>query len=324
MELTDRYLQSLKQLLPSEQREDIIRELSENLHSEIEDKERELGRPLSEGEIRSLLQQHGTPMAAAERYVQGNRSFSFGRQIVGPVLFPFYLRVLAFTAGIQVIVVLALTIVGDVPNFFTTLVFHAFLQFAIVTGIFALIQANANKIPDFNPVSAKPKVPPTPRASRFESIVEIVAFLVILSWLKSVSPNTRFELPSGTDLYMVGSSWRLFDFAVFGIGLIRIGLSTANLFCPKWVRFPAIVRISCGLLWLVIIGYSLKAGEWIISAGARSGPSTSSLAMLEFANQLFFTAVVSATAIITALTVIELIRLLRGYYNPRRAVAAAG
>ena len=44
MELLDRYLKAVKFWLPSDQKQDIIAELSEDLRSQIEDKESELGR----------------------------------------------------------------------------------------------------------------------------------------------------------------------------------------------------------------------------------------------------------------------------------------
>ena len=55
MELVDKYLQAVRNYLPAEQKDDIIKELSENLHSEIVDKEAELGRPLNEAEQEAIL-----------------------------------------------------------------------------------------------------------------------------------------------------------------------------------------------------------------------------------------------------------------------------
>src|SRR6266446_9440124 len=50
----------------------------------------ELGRPLSEDEIAALLKQHGSPILVASRYRHENRTVNFGRQLIGPVVFPFY------------------------------------------------------------------------------------------------------------------------------------------------------------------------------------------------------------------------------------------
>ena len=59
MDLIDRYLQAVKFWLPSEQKQDIVAELSEDLHSQVEDKESELGRPLSGAEVEAILKKGG-------------------------------------------------------------------------------------------------------------------------------------------------------------------------------------------------------------------------------------------------------------------------
>ena len=81
MELLDRYLQAVRFFLPRAQQDDIVRELSENLHSAIEDREGDLGRPLTEDELAALLHSHGHPMMVAGRY----RS---NQQLIGPTFFP--------------------------------------------------------------------------------------------------------------------------------------------------------------------------------------------------------------------------------------------
>ena len=88
MELLDCYLKAIRSYLPDAQKDDIIKELSENLRSQIEDKEGELGRPMNEAEIEALLKAHGHPLIVAGRYRQDERSFAFGKQLIGPVLFP--------------------------------------------------------------------------------------------------------------------------------------------------------------------------------------------------------------------------------------------
>jgi hypothetical protein len=51
-ELIDRYLQAVRFWLPKTQRqEDLIAELGEDLRSQIDDKEIELGHPLDKGEM---------------------------------------------------------------------------------------------------------------------------------------------------------------------------------------------------------------------------------------------------------------------------------
>src|SRR5260370_42573638 len=100
MEVIEMYLKAVGSYLPVAQRDDIIKELSENIRSEVEDRETELSRPLTEAEQEALLKQHGHPLLVAGRYRQDRRSGAFGRQWIGPVIFPFYIKVLKFNLGI--------------------------------------------------------------------------------------------------------------------------------------------------------------------------------------------------------------------------------
>src|ERR1700738_488819 len=87
MQLLERYLQAVKFWLPKEQKEDIVAELSEDIHSQIDEKEAELGRKLNEGELESLLNKRGRPILVANRYLPQ-------QHWIAPVLFPIYLLVL--------------------------------------------------------------------------------------------------------------------------------------------------------------------------------------------------------------------------------------
>src|SRR4249919_1210750 len=90
-ELVDRYLQAVGFWLPKAQQQDILAELSEDLHSQIEEKETELGRSLNESEMDAILKQRGRPLLVANRYLPQ-------RSLIGPVLFPIYLFVVKLVA----------------------------------------------------------------------------------------------------------------------------------------------------------------------------------------------------------------------------------
>src|SRR5450432_4246886 len=91
MDLLERYLQAVKFWLPKEQKQDIIAELSEDLRSQIEDRETELGRKLNEPEIEAILKERGRPLLVANRYQPQ-------QHLIGPVLFPVYRFVLKVVA----------------------------------------------------------------------------------------------------------------------------------------------------------------------------------------------------------------------------------
>jgi hypothetical protein len=155
MELVDHYLRSVRSCLPAAQRDDIISELSENLRAQIEDRKDQLGGPLNESEVETILKQHGHPLVVASRYRQDQRSVSFGRQIIGPVLFPFYIRVLSFNLGLTSIVILivltALIASGksiSLLNTLPTFLYQFLIQFAVITVIFGFADRHWTKFPD--------------------------------------------------------------------------------------------------------------------------------------------------------------------------------
>src|SRR3954452_8149130 len=92
MDLVDRYLQAVKFWLPKRQKQDIIEELSGDLRSQIEDRERELGRKMNDSEVAGLLKQRGRPVIVANRFLPQE-------SLIGPVLFPIYLLVLKIVAA---------------------------------------------------------------------------------------------------------------------------------------------------------------------------------------------------------------------------------
>ncbi|MGA2906191.1 MAG: hypothetical protein ABSE36_00675 [Terracidiphilus sp.] len=87
MELLDRYLQAVKRHLPWQRQDDIIAELRANLEAQLEDKEAELGRPLTKEEAEEWLKQIGSPIQVAARYQRQ-------QYLIGPAIFPTYFYVL--------------------------------------------------------------------------------------------------------------------------------------------------------------------------------------------------------------------------------------
>ena len=70
MELIERYLESVKFWLPRRQKDDIIAELSDDIHAQVEEKkETALGRNLNEAEVEAILKQRGHPLLVANRFL---------------------------------------------------------------------------------------------------------------------------------------------------------------------------------------------------------------------------------------------------------------
>ncbi len=97
MQLLDRYLEAMRFWLPESEQDDILKELSENILAQAEDKEEALGRPLTIEEESALLKRHGHPMLFGVRY--GRRL----QYLIGPVMYPFYKLVLKISLAILAI-----------------------------------------------------------------------------------------------------------------------------------------------------------------------------------------------------------------------------
>jgi hypothetical protein len=130
-ELLDRYVHSVKALLPPDKKDDIAAEINANLQSQIEDR-----RDLSVEELSGILKQHGHPRVVASRYA--NRP---GQALIGPDLFPFYWS----TLRALLIVWAVLSALGapavSPPAYFDlirTTMAGAFLIAAGVTAVFAV------------------------------------------------------------------------------------------------------------------------------------------------------------------------------------------
>jgi hypothetical protein len=81
MDYFERYLQAVRKYLPWQRQDDIIAELRANLEAQREEREAELGRPLTEGEMIDWLKELGAPLEMAGRYQPP-------RSLIGPVIFP--------------------------------------------------------------------------------------------------------------------------------------------------------------------------------------------------------------------------------------------
>jgi len=144
MELVDRYLQAVRFWAPKPQ-EDLIAELGEDLRSQIEAKETELGRPLDQGEVSAILKTCGMPIVVASRL--GPK-----RYLVGPALYPIYTFVLKM-ALLWILVPVFIFIVGPtnlisskgdwgtaVLNTFGNLWSGLFIAASIITLVFAVLE----------------------------------------------------------------------------------------------------------------------------------------------------------------------------------------
>ena len=320
MQIVDRYLQSLKSCLPAAQADDIVKELSENIFSQVEDKESELGRPLTEPEVEAILKHHGHPLVVASRYRQEQRSVSFGRQIIGAALFPFYIRVLKFNLGLTsviLIVIFAALFAGGQPigAFPQIFAYQLLIQFAIVTLIFWLVDQHFTKFPDRwdprkpygmrHPAMTSPE--DSPRLSRAKPIAQLIALAVALFWLRSVQHSQFLIFGPAAAFLSLSPAWGRFYIPI--IVLILLGMIHAgiNAIRPDWVRFHWLMSIVTRAGELLLCYFLIRAGSLVVSVDA-SGPIDYPR-VVQIMNQVFYYGIWS-TAVISLVRLAKDIRQL--------------
>ena len=288
-QILEKYLNSVRSCLPDAQRDDIVQELSENLHAQIEDKEADLSRPLRDDEIEEILKQHGHPMVVASRYRQDKRSVAFGPELIGPAVFPFYLRVLKFNLGISAIVLFIVVVAlafgghamtaGDlVPAIFLQIT----IQFAVVTLIFAVADRHFKKNPESwnyrdakhpwhpafsfdNALKAKAKGD-TGRVSRLDSVAQIVALGVGLVWLRVAEGAPFLIFGPAAAFLRPAPIWHQFYWPVVAIVWLGILQGIVNLIRPDWLRVMVAYRALTAIVWLAVLYFASKAGPWVVLA----------------------------------------------------------
>lgn len=308
MQIVDRYLDSVKKCLPSAQADDIIKELSENIYAQIEDRENELQRSLSEAEVEAILKQHGHPLVVASRYRQEQRNVSFGRQIIGPALFPFYIRVLKFNLGLTSVVVLVIFAalfaggqpIGGFPGVFFD---QLLIQFAIVTLIFWLMDQHFTKFPDrWDPRMLSrvhlpalttredgPRIPPAKSAS------QLVGLLVALFWLHAVQHSQFLIFGPAAAFLRLSPQWNQLYLPINVLILLGIIDSGVNVIRPDWIRFHWLMHILRRLGGLILCYLLVRTGNPIVIAHLGAAPDAARVAQI--VNQtlnysILFTAVI--------------------------------
>lgn len=112
MDIIEIYLRAVAAQLPADQREDITAELRDEVMTRIEVREAELGRPLTEAEVETVLRELGHPLVVAARFGAGPQ------HVVGPELYPWWLfgvkAALFVLVAITIISALVRILIGDV------------------------------------------------------------------------------------------------------------------------------------------------------------------------------------------------------------------
>jgi hypothetical protein len=277
MELIDRYLQAVRFWLPKNaKQEDLLAELGEDLHSQIEAKEDELARPMDQAEVSAILKACGNPMRVASR-------LGPQRYLIGPTLFPIYLFVLKMVL-LCILLPVFVFILGPI-NFansggnlaqailatFGGLWSGGFVAAAVITLVFATLEAThavAGIECKWDPAKL-PSIEKRPRKTSFVHTVSELFFNIFgIVWLLLIPQHPFMILGPAAAFLHPGPIWQKFYWPIVLVAAFAVLRLIFILARPQWKLWPLFSQALQELFSLTVIAYMLATVRQIPSANS--------------------------------------------------------
>lgn len=322
MELIDRYLQSVKSALPRKQQADVVRELSDEILSQVEEREQTLGRRLTEDEQATLLKQMGHPWLLAARYRKQ-------QYLISPAVFPIYwialrLMLLLVLFGMSISAV-ALAATGQgLGAALAQLIRYPFVAlsvFAWVTLVFVVVEQLQVKCDVFGKWDPR-TLPVLSKSEQKHSMTESIAALIFgtifgVWWLVGLKHQFLIFGP-GVAWVHFGPVWQTIYPLFVVLVLAELTRYTLQFLRPAWDKAFVWFRLVFHALNLTVIYFLLGASELLVpSEGAGQQVS----AMKQINSALHMALIV--VAIIAVLQFArDIYRFLRSKHETRPAVAS--
>jgi hypothetical protein len=267
MELLDRYLEAVRLWLPQARREDILRELADDIRSQAEDREAELGRPLTLDDEAELLKQFGNPLWLGLRYRRQ-------RQLIGPVIFPFYWWAVKIALAV-VAIFWALGVAAMIGSHRPLAEFlrtpDDFLHAALpaigwITILFAAVEYFAGRLhvnrwgANWDPRTLPPVTQnrPIPRAKSLKGLIFDVGFGI---WFLVALQNP--QLLWGSLPYQLAPVWLEMYPLFVALVLVSVAQRVINLLRPDWTWLPSVSSLIV-TLGALIVAYRLYDARVVI------------------------------------------------------------
>jgi hypothetical protein len=317
--LVDYYLLQLKSYLPAKHREDIAAELGETIRSTIEERERTLGRKLSDEELGAVLKGYGHPLLIAGRYLPM-------QHLIGPAVFPVYWYALqAVTIVIAVIGGLlagVALLIADRPaqvalQVLANVFWIALLAGAVVTFVFAVMDHERVRLPfleAFEPrrrlnsgilgVRAAPLSPISRQDTIFELATTAILLIWWIGWLdfsNILPPAIAVEFTREIEPFY----WPVVGVCV--IELVRLGSDFVR---PYRTPLRTIWRLCLNAAWLALVVLLFRADGLIEAGTALNGAGEAERAVRMMETSLRVTLFVLGM-IMAALIATDIVRLVR-------------
>jgi hypothetical protein len=260
-----------------------LRELTENIFSQMEDKEAELGRPLQENEQAAVLKTHGHPFLVAIRYRRAPV-----QQLISPAIFPFYWLVVKalFWLGVVVGVVnsVALLASGEpVRELLGGLLAFAHVAlpvFGWVTFLFAVLDFLEGRLhllrrldQQWNPLTlAKLKRPQ--EVQRSESLFGLIFGAVYLAWLLAAPYYPYLVLGPAASVLKLSPARHRFYLPVLVLAIAGLAQAGVNLARPDWTWLRLAVRSVSNGVGAIILFAILKTFPFVTVVADATASST--------------------------------------------------
>jgi hypothetical protein len=268
MDLVDRYVHAVKRHLPAKQQDDIANELTDDILSQIRDKEEELGRPLSDEEQEAVLKQYGHPYLLAMRYRPQ-------QYLIGPSLFQFYVPALklalALAFAVQVIVALSVGLSQNAPGRILGWIARfpgVALQVCFwVTVVFAVAdywQAKLRLFEKWSPRALPPVSKGTRPSKPVNMVIEVVANLIFVAWWLALPTYPFLMFGPAAAFLTFSSAWSRVYYVGFIPAIVSTLLALVILVRPSWAWLPRVRSLATNVLSLVVLSVAMHAGDLII------------------------------------------------------------
>jgi hypothetical protein len=343
MELLERYLQAVKRHLPLKRQDDIIAELRANMESQLEDKESELGRPLTQDEAEEWLRKMGAPIVVAGRYQPQ-------QYLIGPGIFPIYwyvLRMALLFAFIAYSVLIAVVIPVVSPQS-SGIVESLFRIPAIlitvatwVTAAFAAVEFIATHYPGRLPAIDglqcgwnPSKLPPLEKTTAdgrkprtfAQAVAEIVFGFLVLGWLLLIPKNPFLILGPGVFVlrglpFQLADVWMAVYWWCVWLNVFQLGWNCVDFWRGTWQHPGRVQHALYKVFGLVPLVYLLAVRDQIYitlkNPAVQSGQYGHVIMTI---NQSVHFGLLVLTAVVGLQLAWDVLQLAMGVYRKRAAV----
>jgi hypothetical protein len=315
-DLLDRYLNAIKMWLPKAHQQDILAEIAEDLHSQVEDRESSLGHAIGEDDLVAILKKRGMPMTVASGYLQDQR-------LINPAMLPLYRMVLKIVLLWVQLPLFVIIFIGSLlsshnpgaalASFWGSAWIAGFTSVGIITAIFVLLDryhVNVDKVDKWNPRKL-PRVPPsqatTSRWNHFAGFV--FGTIATILWADLMWHRVAFTFPGGPAVTLL-PIWEQIYWPILGLTLINAAADLISFLNPSWTRIRSCVRIAVDASMLVMAIVLSRVANWVTISAANASAADAAKAAVWIGLGVQITLFVIAFSSIWD-AVVEVRRLLR-------------